>query len=70
MTPDRNLLSYLPTALAQYPQYVAGSEAAHQAILGPGLPGRLRADLGVQPPRLLGPDPADPARGARPRLRR
>ena len=38
MTPDRNLLSYLPTALAQYPQYVAGSEAAHQAILAQGFP--------------------------------
>ena len=38
MTPDRNLLSYLPTALAQYPQYAAGSEAAHQAILAQGFP--------------------------------
>jgi hypothetical protein len=38
MTPDRNLLSYLPTALAQYPRYVAGSEAAHQAILAQGFP--------------------------------
>jgi hypothetical protein len=38
MTPDRNLLSYLPTALAQYPQYAAGSEAAHEAILAQGFP--------------------------------
>jgi hypothetical protein len=38
MTADRNLLSYLPTALAKYPQYAAGSEAAHEAILAQGFP--------------------------------
>lgn len=39
MTPDRNLLSYLPTALRNYPQYAAtGSEQAHQALLDVGFP--------------------------------
>ena len=39
MTPDRNLLSYLPTALRNYPQYAAtGSEQAHQALLDAGFP--------------------------------
>ena len=39
MTPDRNLLSYLPTALRNYPQYVAtGSPEAHQAMLDAGFP--------------------------------
>jgi hypothetical protein len=39
MTPDRNLLSYLPTALRHYPHYAAdGSPAAHQALLDAGFP--------------------------------
>ncbi|WP_346277369.1 tannase/feruloyl esterase family alpha/beta hydrolase [Pseudonocardia sp.] len=39
MTPERNLLSYLPTALRHYPQYAAnGSQAAHQALLDAGFP--------------------------------
>ena len=39
MTPERNLLTYLPTALRNYPQYVAtGSQAAHQALLDAGFP--------------------------------
>ena len=31
-----NLLSYLPTALRQYPAYAAGDEQAHRAMLGAG----------------------------------
>jgi hypothetical protein len=31
-----NLLTYLPTALRHYPDYVAGSEEAHQAMLDAG----------------------------------
>lgn len=39
MTPERNLLNYLPTALRHYPQYAAiGSQAAHQALLDVGFP--------------------------------
>ena len=39
MTPERNLLSYLPTALRHYPQYAAtGSPEAHQAMLDAGFP--------------------------------
>ncbi len=39
MTPERNLLTYLPTALRHYPQYVAnGSQEAHQALLDAGFP--------------------------------
>ena len=39
MTPERNLLTYLPTALRHYPQYVAtGSPEAHQALLDAGFP--------------------------------
>jgi hypothetical protein len=39
MTPDRNLLTYLPTALRHYPEYAAtGSEEAHQALLDAGFP--------------------------------
>lgn len=38
ITPERNLLTYLPTALAQYPKYVSGSAEAHQAILDAGFP--------------------------------
>ena len=38
MTPDRNLLTYLPTALTHYPGYVAGSQESHQAILDAGIP--------------------------------
>ena len=39
MTPERNLLSYLPTALRHYPQYAAtGSPEAHQALLNAGFP--------------------------------
>ena len=39
MTPDRNLLTYLPTALRNYPDYAAtGSEQAHQALLDAGFP--------------------------------
>ena len=71
MTPERNLLTYLPTALRHYPQYVAnGSPEAHQALLDAGFPSWFRAHLGVQLPRVLGQLPADPARGARPHLRR
>ena len=39
MTPDRNLLTYLPTALRDYPTYSAtGSAASHQALLDAGFP--------------------------------
>ncbi|MDT5025207.1 MAG: hypothetical protein QOE61_1633 [Micromonosporaceae bacterium] len=39
MTPERNLLSYLPTALRHYPQYAAnGSRTGHQALLDAGFP--------------------------------
>ena len=39
MTPERNLLTYLPTALRNYPQYAAtGSAEAHQAMLDAGFP--------------------------------
>ena len=39
MTPERNLLSYLPTALRHYPQYAAtGSPEAHEALLNAGFP--------------------------------
>lgn len=39
ITPERNLLSYLPTALRNYPQYAAtGSPRAHQALLEAGFP--------------------------------
>jgi Tannase and feruloyl esterase len=38
VTPERSLLSYLPTALTNYPQHAAGSEAAHQALLDAGFP--------------------------------
>jgi hypothetical protein len=39
MTPERNLLTYLPTALRHYPQYAAdGSASAHQALLDAGFP--------------------------------
>jgi Tannase and feruloyl esterase len=39
MTPERNLLTYLPSALRHYPQYVAtGSPDAHQAMLEAGFP--------------------------------
>src|SRR4051794_36488293 len=39
MTPDRNLLSYLPTALRHYPEYAAtGSPEAHRALLDAGFP--------------------------------
>jgi hypothetical protein len=39
MTPERNLLTYLPTALRNYPQYAAtGSDQAHQALLDAGFP--------------------------------
>ena len=60
ITPERNLLSYLPTALRHYPEYAAtGPLAAHQALLDRGLPGRLRADLGVQLPRASGTRSSD-----------
>ena len=55
MTPDRNLLTYLPTALRHYPQYAAtGSPEAHQAMLDAGFP-RVGADLGVQLPLFWDP---------------
>jgi len=39
MTPDRNLLTYLPAALRHYPQYAAtGSPEAHQALLDARFP--------------------------------
>ena len=39
MTPERNLLTFLPTALRHYPQYAAtGSPTAHQALLDEGFP--------------------------------
>jgi hypothetical protein len=39
MTPERNLLTYLPTALRNYPQFAAtGSPEAHQAMLDAGFP--------------------------------
>jgi len=39
MTPERNMLSYLPTALRHYPQYAAdGSPTARQALLDAGFP--------------------------------
>ena len=39
MTPDRNLLTYLPAALRNYPQYAAtGSAESHQAMLDAGFP--------------------------------
>jgi hypothetical protein len=39
MTPERNFLSYLPTALRNYPQYAAtGSVESHQAMLDAGFP--------------------------------
>ena len=39
ITPERNLLSVLPTALRHYPAFAAtGSPAAHQALLDAGLP--------------------------------
>jgi dienelactone hydrolase len=39
ITPERNLLTYLPTALKHYPDYAATrSQAAHQAILDAGIP--------------------------------
>jgi hypothetical protein len=39
MTPERNLLSYLPTALRHYPEYAAtGSPDAHRALLDAGFP--------------------------------
>src|SRR4051795_8315403 len=39
MTPERNLLSYLPAALRHYPQYAAtGSAESHQAMLDAGFP--------------------------------
>jgi hypothetical protein len=39
MTPDRNLLSYLPTALRHYPEYaITGSSEAHEALLNAGFP--------------------------------
>ena len=71
MTPERNLLTYPPHRPASLPPV-----RRHRVARGaPGtprrrLPERFRADLGVQLPRLLGPLPADPARGARPHLRR
>lgn len=39
MTPERNLLTYLPTALRHYPEYAAtGSPVAHQALVDAGFP--------------------------------
>ena len=39
ITPERNLLSVLPTALRHYPAFAAtGSSVAHQALLEAGLP--------------------------------
>ncbi len=38
ITPDRNLLTYLPTALTHYPQFATGSQESHQAILDAGIP--------------------------------
>jgi hypothetical protein len=39
MTPERNLLTYLPTALRHYPRYAAnGSPEARQALLDAGFP--------------------------------
>jgi hypothetical protein len=38
ITPEHSLLSYLPTALTEYPRYVAGSAEAHQALLAAGFP--------------------------------
>jgi hypothetical protein len=39
MTPERNMLTYLPTALRHYPQYAASaSPSAHQALLNAGFP--------------------------------
>ena len=38
ITPERSLLTYLPTALTEYPQYVAGSPEAHQVLLDAGFP--------------------------------
>jgi hypothetical protein len=39
MTPERNLLSYLPTALRHYPEYAATrSPEAHRALLDAGFP--------------------------------
>ncbi|HEY5845935.1 MAG TPA: tannase/feruloyl esterase family alpha/beta hydrolase [Nakamurella sp.] len=39
ITPERNFLTYLPTALGHYPQYAAnGSPESHQALLGAGFP--------------------------------
>ena len=38
ITPERNLLTYLPTALREYPKYATGSPEAHQALLDAGFP--------------------------------
>lgn len=38
ITPERSLLTYLPTALTEYPKYMAGSEEAHQVLLDAGFP--------------------------------
>jgi hypothetical protein len=38
ITPERSLLTYLPTALTEYPKYVAGSAEAHQALIDAGFP--------------------------------
>jgi hypothetical protein len=38
IAPERSPLTYLPTALTEYPKYVAGSQEAHQALLDAGFP--------------------------------
>jgi hypothetical protein len=38
ITPEVSPLTYLPTALTEYPQYVAGSLEAHQVLLDAGFP--------------------------------
>jgi len=38
ITLEHSLLTYLPTALTEYPRYVAGSAEAHQALLDAGFP--------------------------------
>ena len=38
ITPEVSPLTYLPTALTEYPKYVAGSPEAHQVLLDAGFP--------------------------------